>query len=172
MPKSARQAAAEIVRDAGGQIVGRTKLQKVAYFLEVVGLGDGFHFRYLHFGPYSDDLADAIEMAEAFDLVTEEERRATWGGHYSIFTATAQAGERDHGQRARFAEAASRMDSIELELAATAAYLRIVEEHDDPWAETARLKPDKAENGRLDKAKTAYRALTRLEVPNPLPAIV
>jgi hypothetical protein len=32
------QKAAEIVRDAGGRIVGRTKLQKIAYLLELSGL--------------------------------------------------------------------------------------------------------------------------------------
>ena len=78
--RSARQAAAEIVRDAGGQIVGRTKLQKVAYLLEVVGLGDGFHFKYLHFGPFSDDLVDAIEMAAAFDLGFVDKRHPDFEG--------------------------------------------------------------------------------------------
>ena len=34
--------AAEIVRDAGGHIVGRTRLQKIAYILEAAGLGGGF----------------------------------------------------------------------------------------------------------------------------------
>jgi uncharacterized protein YwgA len=60
------QKAAEIVRDAGGRIVGRTKLQKVAYLLELAGLGDGFQFEYRHYGPYSEDLAGAIQMANAF----------------------------------------------------------------------------------------------------------
>ena len=41
--------AAAIVRDAGGQIVGRTKLQKIGFFLEVAGVGSGFPFRYKHF---------------------------------------------------------------------------------------------------------------------------
>jgi hypothetical protein len=31
--------AAKIIADAGGSIVGRTKLQKIAYILEAMGLG-------------------------------------------------------------------------------------------------------------------------------------
>lgn len=161
MPKTNWQKAAEIVRDAGGQIVGRTKLQKVAYLLELAGLGAGFQFEYRHYGPYSEDLADAIQMADAFGLVVEEERRADWGGVYSIFKATDRAGQRDQGPRAHFAEEAAKVGAVELELAATAAYLRIVEGVQDPWEETARLKPEKARDGRLEKAKRAYRQLER-----------
>ena len=63
---SEAQKAAEIVRDAGGHIVGRTRLQKIAYLLEITGLGAGFPFRYKHYGPYSEQLADAAETAQIF----------------------------------------------------------------------------------------------------------
>lgn len=170
--KPDRLKAAEIVRDAGGMIVGRTRLQKVAYLLELAGLGDGFRFEYRHYGPYSEGLADAIYVADAFGMVTEEEKPASWGGLYSIYRATAKAGDRVLGARAKFAEEAAKVDSVELELAATAAYLSAVEKCADPWAETARRKPDKAGEGRLDRAKEAYRRLLALETVNPLPAIV
>ena len=42
--KASRNGAAEIVRDGGGRIVGRTRLQKVAYLLELAGFGGGFRF--------------------------------------------------------------------------------------------------------------------------------
>ena len=54
-----------IVRDAGGTIVGRTRLQKTAYLLELAGLGEGFHFSYRHYGPYSEELASAVRDANA-----------------------------------------------------------------------------------------------------------
>ena len=38
-PKRGWEKAAGIVAAAGGQIVGRTKLQKIAYLLELRGLG-------------------------------------------------------------------------------------------------------------------------------------
>ena len=61
-------------------------------------------------------------------------------------------------------------DAVELELAATAAYLAY-EGFSYPWGETKRRKPDKADFGRLDKAKQLYARLLRVPTPNPLPAI-
>lgn len=164
--------AAEVVRDAGGRIVGRTKLQKVAYLLELCGLGSGFQFEYRHYGPYSEDLADGIQMADAFGLVIEDERLADWGGKYSIYTATEHAGTvASTGQRTIFAKAAAEIKAVELELAATAAYLSAVEGSQSPWEETKRLKPDKADYARVQAAKQAYRRLRKLPVPTSLPDI-
>ena len=169
--KTAREIAAEVIRDAGGQVVGRTRLQKITYLLQLAGLGRGFHFEYRHYGPYSEDLADAVQLAEAFGLVKEEERRAGWGGVYSVYSVTNEVGPRDQGMRARFAEEAANIDPIELELAATAAYLKVVEGANDPWDETARRKPDKAQGDRIKKAREAYARLARLETPQRLPNI-
>jgi hypothetical protein len=74
-------------------------------------------------------------------------------------------------ERQSLAEAAARLDSIELELAATAAYLRAIEGCEDPWGETERRKPDKAAGGRLERAKEAYRTLSAIKTPVPLPDI-
>lgn len=146
-------------------------MQKVAYLLELAGLGDGFQFEYRHYGPYSEDLADAIRVANAFSLVSEEEHRADWGGVYSIYNATDKLGERSQGIRATFAQAASQIEAVELELAATAAYLCVVEKCSDPWKETKRRKPEKASRVHLEEAKRAYRELQKLTVPRPLPKI-
>lgn len=170
--KPDRRKAADIVRDAGGVIVGRTRLQKVAYLIELAGLGDSFRFEYRHYGPYSEDLADGMRTACAFGLVHEEERPTEWGGFYSIYTVQ-EGNEKQVGDKTRdtFAKAAAKISAIELELLATAAYLHHEEGCSDPWEETARLKPEKSE-GRLDKAKAAYRELLKLNTPNRLPEIV
>ena len=163
--------AAGIVRDAGGRIVGRTRLQKIAYLLELCGLGEGFQFDYRHYGPYSEGLSDAIKMADAFGLISEEERRADWGGTYSIYSATDKAGKSAAGARAVFAGVAAQIGAVELELAATAAYLSSREQCADPWGETQKLKPEKATDQRILEAKKAYRELQKVKVPKPLPAI-
>jgi uncharacterized protein YwgA len=93
------QSAAEIVRDAGGQIVGRTRLQKIAYILEVSGLGGGFPFRYKHYGPYSERLADAAQTARIFGMLTEQETPAAWGGVYSIYHSLLPQVSRAQGAR-------------------------------------------------------------------------
>jgi len=61
-------------------------------------------------------------------------------------------------------------DAVELELAATAAFLAI-EGIPDPWGETARRKPEKAEGGRLLKAKQLYSRLRQISTLKDLPNI-
>lgn len=163
--------AARIVRDAGGRLVGRTKLQKVAYLLELVGLGAGFEFEYKHYGPYSERLSEAIAMANAFGLVEEEERRTDWGGTYSIYTFVNFQGASPAKARAAFVQKAAGINAVELELAATAAYLKVVEHSKNPWEDTKALKPEKATDARIVAAKLAYADLKGLATPKPLPAI-
>jgi uncharacterized protein len=157
-----------IIRDAGGRIVGRTKLQKVAFFLEAAQLGDGFQFKYKHYGPFSEELATATEDAVALRNVSEKVLRASWGGFYSDFSLTAPEAPNGPPERQKLAKAAADADSVELELAATALFLST--EFGDPWAETARRKPEKADGDRLSKAKVLYRKLCAV-VPGRLPVI-
>lgn len=172
MSKLIERMAAAVVRDAGGQVIGRTRLQKIGYLLELTGLGEGFVFEYRHYGPFSEELARGIELAHIFDYVEEREQRTDWGGFYSIYSASPAVGEASNDDRAAFARAASNISAVALELAATAAYLSAEEGVDDPWEETRRRKPQKAADGRLEKAREAYRTLQALKTPRPLPSIV
>jgi hypothetical protein len=160
--------AADIIRDAGGKIVGRTRLQKIAYLLEITGLGDGFAFEYRHFGPYSESLANAMTKAQLLDLIEEKEMPTSWGGFYSIFTTPGSGKRAAVPARLELIKAASNADPIELELAATAALLA-VERSADPWGETAKRKPDKAPH--LQNAKLLYRKLLTVTTPRQLPKI-
>ena len=60
--------AAALVRDAGGKLVGRTRLQKVAYLTQLAGFARDFPFEYRHYGPYSEELAEAMEIASGSTL--------------------------------------------------------------------------------------------------------
>ena len=163
-------AAARIVRDAGGRLVGRTRLQKVGYLMQLAGFGNEFEFEYRHYGPFSEELASGMEIARAFGHVQENELPTEWGGRYSVYTL-AQPGSPEDARRAAFVQAAKDINAIELELAATAAFLHAVERRSDPWAETRRRKPDKATGGRLEQARAAYERLRALDTPAPLPAL-
>jgi uncharacterized protein YwgA len=163
--------AAAIVRDAGGCVVGRTRLQKVAYLLSVTGLEDGLPFAYKHYGPYSEVLATAARDAGLLGLLSETEQQASWGGTYSTYVVREQPSSSVSPARRRLAVEAAAADSIELELAATAVFLA-KEGHNDPWTETARRKPEKTENGRIEKARALYRRLSEIETPVPWPAIL
>jgi hypothetical protein len=162
---------AAIVRDSGGRIVGRTRLQKIGYLLELAGVGEGFTFGYRHYGPYSEELASAARDANALGLLSEEEHRATWGGLYSIFTTPhAIPTEAIDPSRIRLVREAAAASAIELELAATAAFLAEAGSR-DPWGDTAKFKPEKTQGGRLENAKMLYHQLQQIDTPKPLPRI-
>lgn len=162
---------AAIIVDAGGRVVGRTRLQKIAYLLTVTGMESGLSFSYKHYGPYSEDLATAARLGNLLGWLHEVEQPTAWGGTYSIFTAHEQAMVPMNERRCQFAKATADSDAVELELAATAVFLA-QEGYSDPWAETARRKPDKIDGGRLDKARELLRVLSYIQTPKPLPSIV
>jgi uncharacterized protein len=162
--------AAAIVRDAGGHIVGRTRLQKIAFVLEAAGLGGGFPFRYKHYGPYSEQLTAAAQRACALGVIRETETVANWGGLYSTFSTTMPQDTKVDPARRQLMQEMVNVDAVELELAATALFLSY-ENVRDPWGETERRKPDKAANGHLDRAKQLYQRLRAVRTPERLPLL-
>lgn len=170
MPKPRAEKVADIVRDAGGRLIGRTRLQKLAYFLELTGLGEGFDFEYRHYGPYSEELAAAARMADFLGYLAEAETSTNWGGFYSIYTTTNKSPSTMNAARLTIAQLGAKADPVELELAATAVFFA-VEGNPDPWRETAQRKPEKAEGHRLENAKALYKAIRNIETPRPLPDI-
>ncbi|HRX80523.1 MAG TPA: hypothetical protein P5307_15745 [Pirellulaceae bacterium] len=164
------QRAAAIIDDAGGRVVGRTKLQKITYLLCAAGFEDGFEFEYRHYGPYSEGLSDAVWEARLDGIVNEEEKAAQWGGTYSIFSTVERVAHESSPEKKRLIQIAAGADSIVLELAATAVFLAR-KNYPDPWDETSRRKPQKAERDRLDRAKALLAELRTVRVPTELPAI-
>jgi hypothetical protein len=138
--------------------------------LEAAGLGGGFPFRYKHYGPYSDELADAAQTARIFGLMHEQETVANWGGLYSTYYTQLPRDPSIPEARRRIAQQMVNADAVELELAATALFLAY-EKFPDPWGETARRKPDKADAGRIERARQLYQQLCQIPTPRPLPAI-
>jgi hypothetical protein len=168
--RSNLEKAVDIVRDAGGKVTGRTRFQKIAYLFEIAGVGDDFVFEFRRYGPYSQELANAIRNAALLGHLNEEERPASWGGFYSTFTVDSDSNRKTPKPRRDLAQIAVRADPVDLELAATAAFLSF-EGRDDPWSETRKLKPEKARGGRLKRARSLYERLRRIETPRPLPEI-
>lgn len=164
--KNSTQRVLQIVLGAGGEIVGRTKLQKVAYLLEATGHKTGFSFAYKHYGPFSAELAQATKTAALLNMISEDERSTSWGGTHSIYTAATP----DEAFSSSLAKEAAKADSVELELAATAAFLAI-SGYDSPWDETSRRKPSKITNGRLERAKQLYEKFQAIDTPEKLPVL-
>ena len=159
---------AAIVRDAGGEVIGRTRLQQIAYLLDVVGFGDGFRFSYKHCGPYSEGVAASAAKGVLFERIAEVEKQADWGGFYSIYSVEAQPDDSVPLGRREFACRVKDSDAVALELAGTAVFLSR-DGYDDPWFETVIRKPEKSESGRLTQAMGLLTELKRIDVPIPLP---
>lgn len=110
----------------------------------------------------------ATQIGKLFDELAEEERLASWGGKYSIFTSHREPDEVSTEIRKSLARAAASADAVELELAATAVFL-FCEGAKSPWQEAARRKPEKVGGGRLERAKLLYANLQQFETPIRLP---
>ncbi len=149
---------ADVVAAAGGRLVSRIRLQKIAYLLHQLGADTGFSFSYHHYGPYSRDLDNAVLDAEAFDTVNEKfEHRQSDGARYSIFELSTDSTNHsylfltDEALRSRVKELAASNVTV-LELAATAFWLANEEKVEDWKAEIRKRKGGKTEGGRLERA--------------------
>ncbi|MGI4830006.1 MAG: hypothetical protein ACRYFU_17680 [Janthinobacterium lividum] len=158
----------DVLREAGGRVVGRTRLQKMFYLLDASGYLGDFSFEYRHYGPYSEELTRAISVGTLQGTVREQELPASWGGTYSIFTVEGSYVASTDPTRKELLGIANEANPIDLELAATAIFLARSGEK-NPWSETQRRKPEKAT--RLLEAKELLAKLSRLDVPNRLPAL-
>jgi len=163
------QSIQDIVSDAGGELVGRTRLQKIGYLLTISGFDETFDFEYKHYGPFSRKLANSIDFAKFASALSEETKATAWGGTYSIFSSEGRPDHKASAVRLRLIDIASKSESVLLELAATAAFLKA--EYSDPWKETIRRKPKKATPTRVAAAKNLYSQLYRLDTPQKLPQL-
>ena len=163
---SAKDVAALVA--AAGELVGRTRLQKIGVLLELTGVGFGFSYDYHLFGPYSEELAGAADRAVALGYITEEVKRSAWGSSYSIFRSSHERKNTESLQQ--IVLIAKSADSIVLELMATAAFLAS-EGYEDAWAEVEARKPEKITRARISQARQLYHQVSRIAVPKPLPII-
>lgn len=150
-----------IVAAAGGKVVGRTRLQKIAYLLSATCEETAFDFEYKHFGPFSADLAQAVDFAQLAGILSEDNRPASWGGTYSIYETSEPC--TTNGVAKAVVELSNSIDSVVLELAATAIFLS--KDHPNPWDETKKRKPSKASADRIAAAKDFVITLNDIETP-------
>lgn len=160
---------ASLISASGGRIVGRTRLQKMVCLLSLSGRDVGFDFSYHHYGPYSEELSFAASDARVLGLVHEKECYTDWGTRYSVFESNLG----DVGTQ--LADASPLLilmrdaDSVELELAVTAAFLK-ADGVDYPWEEVRRRKSQKATPVRMQAAKKLYSQMQEANTGRPLPA--
>ena len=81
----------DLVALHGGDLVGRTRLQKLSYLLHRCGANFDAPFVYHYYGPYSFDLADGCVDARINNKIEIEERTGGYGIRYSIFRVGSEA---------------------------------------------------------------------------------
>ncbi|MDE0334863.1 MAG: hypothetical protein OXI64_07885 [Defluviicoccus sp.] len=139
----------------GGELVGRTRLQKQTYLLDRCGADFGLRFTYHHYGPYSFELAGGCAEAEAEKRIETEERPGRHGVPYAIFRSGEGGSEPDRlgglsAARARSLLGEMRgVSDIVLELAATIVFLR------DEWPYYGKGKTDAVEETKARKSLKA-----------------
>lgn len=147
-----------IVALNSGRLVGRTRFQKTVYLLEKLGLEGPFDFEYHYYGPYSAELAEAIDVASVTGDLSEAFGVGYHGTPYSIFTTSAEPPSRVanvSGEDVRgWLGSLARYTGTDLELASTILFLR--DECDVPSADldskVIELKPVKASSDHLSRA--------------------
>ena len=163
------QLVAEVLAAGDGEIVGRIRLQKVVYLLDQAGARSGLAFHYHHYGPYSRDLDDGIDRAQAIGDVEENiNYRQVDGMPYSIFslrngervTARRGVGQLPMDRARQLVRAMKARSSTVLELAATIHWLVSKENFADWRKELVRRKGVKTERGRVDEALDLLRELS------------
>ena len=167
MTKTNLEAVASVIQLSGGELIGRTRLQKTTCLLEMAGATFGFSFDYHLYGPYSEELNIAASDAGALRLVEVNERTASWGGKYFVFRAKPND-ELAGTPLGQLATIAAKADGIVLELAVTAAFLA-KNGAADPWKEVKSRKSVKATPERMSEAKALYKELSSVKTPMQLP---
>ena len=150
----------------GGEMVGRTRLQKEAYLLHRCGANLDLPFIYHHYGPYSFALVDGLIDARAEGRIEIEERLGSYGIRYAIFRSKGTSGVRDRlgdlpaTSVRSLLEKMQEVSDIVLELAATIVFLREDGGYGyDAMEETKERKPLKATRDRMEQALMLLRKL-------------
>lgn len=147
---------AKIISFNGGEIVGKTRLQKIFYLLDEKELVTSLDFDYHNYGPFSVDLAFATDDAVALGYLEQEVRQGYHAVSYTVYRLVQKINTTDDTNSRNIAEALktmSRFSALVLELAATARFLQKHGYETDFWDEVRKRKPGKASDSRIQKAR-------------------
>ena len=139
----------------GGKIVGKTRLQKTVFLIQKLLNREVFEFDYHYFGPFSEELAEFVDFAEARGRLAEEEKIGFYRMPYTVYSTDESAPKKvfnvDAAKVKAWLDKLESIDAISLELAATRVYLAIDagEDESNLDARLKQLKPQKATEARL-----------------------
>lgn len=148
-----------IINAAGGEVVGKTRMQKLVYLIQESHADIGFDFEYHHYGPYSSELSKELAMSTFFDDVKEEPRRRHSDGvPYSVFSTMSETSAPYKAfvdEVSGLAKCLREENSTVLELAATIHWLHHKEGFKGSalWRELEVRKGAKASSTNVEAAK-------------------
>ena len=154
-----------LVKLNGRELNGQTRLQREAYLLDRCGARFELSFTYHYSGPYSFELADGWEDAEAEGRIEIKEKFGRYDVSYLSFKQKEFDDDPDRlgelsaiDARERLNKMAEASDTV-LEIAAAIVYLSREGYAERPIEELKMRKPLKATDGRIDKARALLRDL-------------
>lgn len=156
---------ADLVQVAGGELTGRVRLQKIIYLLDHKGLHSGASYIYYHYGPYSEDLWDAVSDAKFFEGLREDSASDGSSPPYSVFKLVQQrrlndkVGDLPVDTARELLTKLKSINSTVLELASTIHWLAFVERVPNWKSEIEVRKAGKTGQGRLEKAEKLLKEL-------------
>lgn len=160
---------------AGGELTGRSRLTKILYFLEVMGLGNDVYFEWKYYGPYSEDYTNHLNAISLFlldDLYKEKIVTAPWGGKYSVFESKVRMPI--NSNFLSVVDLLRDVDIFVLELLSVVIFLANSShesDNKDPWGEAARRKTSIYDKENHAKAMKLYKQLLTIESPKDLPVL-
>jgi uncharacterized protein YwgA len=154
---------AALVELNGGQLVGKTRLQKTVYLIESFGIQLGFDFDYHHYGPYSEELRVAASDAIALGAISCEWCHSG-GVEYAVFSSSGTSGIKLPNGISRALSILRKYDTITLELAATADFLSKNGYADSAWDETSRRKASKVNRTRISNSVELLKELAAAQL--------
>lgn len=146
-----------IVALNGGELVGRTRLQKTAYLLDHCGMRSRLSYDYHYYGPYSFELAEGWALAAENKKLRLEDKPGRHEVAYTIFRTAieppAKLGSLPSEKAREILRKLSVRSDLVLELAATIRFFSERRDISDPIAEVRLRKPLKATKERITEAK-------------------
>lgn len=149
------------------KVIGKKRIQKLVHLLQVGGASVDATYKIHHYGPYSFDVAEALEdLALSGEVIEKTEAGGVYEFVRSTFSlpehSTVQENSLDEDQRELLAKL-DRFSTVELEVASTIAFFEGKGlAHEDALTETKSMKKSKSIPPVLRKAKR-IRDLVRQE---------
>lgn len=141
----------------GGELTGKTRLQKTLYLLDACGLESGFSYEYHHFGPFSASLAEAADDAWTLGNLHQETCQGKYEVPYTVFSTDlpppGEVGSLPAAAVSGVLKTLRGYTATDLEIAATLHFLRENGYRGKEEDEVVIRKPLKATPERIEKAR-------------------